>query len=177
MGRGVPIPDDKIREFAVAWLETGVIATAARRVGIPTRSACDLARRLEKKPWFARRRRDLFSRAMARAEVTLLSALEVCAARMRKPIEKFEGPAGTTVHDRGAEYARALTDIIRTLQAHRKMIFDRKMRREEFERGTNGGVNITGPVEITVKTADGASDQLDIDAPADVGAPATPVEG
>ena len=154
MSRGTPLTDDVKRRFMNAFLACGSVSIAARRVGIPIRTGNDLARHLEKTPKFAKRRRELYARALDRAEFAVMGAIDVCARRMHTAPEKLAGPNGSvmSVHDKGPEYARAVADLARTVQAQRKYDFDRRMKLLEVKRNIDGAA-LPARLEIAFSAA------------------------
>jgi hypothetical protein len=102
----------KIQEFREKYLELGVARAAARAVGIPERTGCDLARRANADPEFTQLRADLRAHTLPVAEAAVLKGIEFALDGM------------TSMDRDGAAWFRSLVEAYKAIATVRVTMTD-----------------------------------------------------
>lgn len=135
MAKGAKTPELTRLEFAAEYLKTLCIPVAAKKVGIPERTAYDIANKLNADPEFAALRKAQRARMLEEASEASLSLIRLGQERAHEcaPLETKLGAWS----DISAAYLKSVADLGRTVE---------KLSRLEAERA--GEVAPAGEVRI-----------------------------
>lgn len=117
MTRGSPTDLETINEFRALYLIGGSIPSAAKEVGIPERTAYEIAKRLEEDANFAEDRRRLQERALERLVSLRMRVAEVAQDRFENgSVDEQEFGDSVTVVDKRQDYGRLVIEAERNAQ-------------------------------------------------------------
>lgn len=137
MTRGLPTDQAKIDEFRALYLVGGSICGSAEKVGIPQRTAYDIAGRLEEDPSFARDREKLQTGALKRLVAMRMRVAEVAQDRFENgSVDEKTYGEDVTIVDKRPDYGRLVIEAERNAQHLSKL--------------ENGPSDRGGPVNVIV---------------------------
>lgn len=155
---GSPTDESIVAAFRADYLYTGNAAKSARKVGIPSETGRDIARRLADDAEFAAERRRLRANALDEAERAVMDVVRIGRRRFGEPLPepKEVGAGGTVViTDRRPDYGKLVID------AHKSLA-----QRTRFDDEKDGSVQSGGPVFI-LNEAPAEEPKPDTDKPPD----------
>lgn len=120
MTRGRPTPTVKVNEFRAAYLETGNVSEASRRVGLSIQTGWELAKRADADSEFVSIRKEQHARALEEVRILAQSVARTAHQRYEEPPPEPEERGGgknvyITIQDNRPAHGKLVIDALRAL--------------------------------------------------------------